>query len=141
MRPTRGSEVASVAELLGKPLMPWFRTVVDTALELMPDGSLAYSKVIVLVPRQNGKTTGLLAVECWRAAFWAEAQHIGYTAQDGNAARKKLIQEQAPIIERSRLRSLLFNIYRGVGDERVLWKNGSQIDVVASSGSSGQNRR
>jgi hypothetical protein len=140
MRPTRGEEVANVARLLGRPLTPWQRLVADVSLELLPDGSLAYSKVIVLVPRQNGKTTLIMGVECWRATAWTEAQHVGYTAQDGNAARKKLIQEQAPIIERSRMRSLLFNIYRGVGDERVLWKNGSQIDVVASSASSGHGR-
>ena len=120
--------------------MPWQQRGADVALELLPDGSLAYGKVIVLVPRQNGKTTLMLAVECWRATAWPESQHIGYTAQDGNAARKKLIQEQAPILERSRLRSLWFNTYRGVGDERILWKNGSQIDVVASSASSGHGR-
>jgi phage terminase large subunit-like protein len=120
--------------------MEWQRQVVDVALELLPNGRPAYRKVILTVPRQNGKTTMILAVTCHRAVKWGRAQHIGYTAQDGNAARKKLIQEQVPVITQSRLWVLGRRAYQGVGDERIVWKNGSQVDVVASSKSSGHGR-
>jgi hypothetical protein len=122
------------------PLMEWQRQVAEVALELLPDGKPAYRKVIVTVPRQNGKTSLLLALMCHRAVNWGQPQHIGYTAQDGSAARKKLIQELLPIMRKSKLWKLGRRGYEGVGDERIIWENGSQIDVVASTSSSGHGR-
>lgn len=56
-RPTRGPEVAVVAERKGRPLMPWQRDAVDVALELDPETGLYwYDTVIVTVQRQAGKT-------------------------------------------------------------------------------------
>jgi len=56
-RPTRGHEVALLAERKGRPLMPWQRRAVDVALEVDPaTGLYWYDTVIVTVQRQAGKT-------------------------------------------------------------------------------------
>jgi len=59
--PTIGADVAAVARLLGRPLIPWQRDLVDVAGELRPDGTFRYKYVIVIVPRRAGKTLAVLA--------------------------------------------------------------------------------
>jgi len=43
-------------EVLGRPFDPWQRWVVIHAGELLPDGSLRFRHVLVVVARQNGKS-------------------------------------------------------------------------------------
>lgn len=55
---SRGYEVADYAErILHVTLYPWQKWLLVHALELLPDDSYRFDKVIVLVGRQNGKTT------------------------------------------------------------------------------------
>jgi phage terminase large subunit-like protein len=57
-RPTLGGDVATIAEQLGTPFMPWQRLVADVAMEVDPaTGLLAYREVDLTTPRQSGKTT------------------------------------------------------------------------------------
>ena len=58
--PTRGGQQAKLARLLGLPLMPHQRQILDVAGEIMPSGLPAYRTVVVTVPRQSGKTTLVL---------------------------------------------------------------------------------
>ncbi|MDI3330140.1 MAG: hypothetical protein QJR09_05305 [Micrococcus sp.] len=44
-------------EVLGVDLLPWQRWLLIHALELMPDGSFRFRTVVLLVARQNGKST------------------------------------------------------------------------------------
>src|SRR5881628_763322 len=60
-RPTIGADVAATARLLGRPLIPWQRDLVDVAGELRPDGGFAYRYVVLIVPRRAGKTLAVLA--------------------------------------------------------------------------------
>jgi hypothetical protein len=120
--------------------MPWQQLVADIALELNPDGSPFYREVNVLVPRQCGKTTLMLALELHRALLWGGPQVIGYTAQTGWDARRKLIDDQVPLIEASPLAASVKRIYRGAGMEAVHFRNGSRIDVMASNATAGHGR-
>ena len=61
-RPTIGAEVAAVAALIGHPLIPWQRELVDIAGELEPGGRLARRYVVAIVPRRAGKTLAMLAL-------------------------------------------------------------------------------
>src|SRR6516225_1206722 len=56
-RPTLGPGVAKLAEVIGRPFMPWQRYVADVALELDDDGRFVYRQVVVTIPRHSGKTT------------------------------------------------------------------------------------
>lgn len=120
--------------------MPWQQLVADVALEMHPDGSPVYREINVLVPRQCGKTTLCLAVEMQRALLWGGPQTIGYTAQTGWDARRKLIDDQVPLLENSALAASVKRIYRGAGMEAVHFLNGSRIDVMASNATAGHGR-
>jgi hypothetical protein len=125
--------------------MKWQRDIADIALELVLDENTglmvpAYREVNVLVPRQCGKTTLCLSLELQRALLWGRAQTIGYTAQTGWDARRKLIDDQVPAIENSKLSASLKRVYRGAGAEAIHFKNGSRIDVMPSSPAAGHGR-
>jgi hypothetical protein len=124
--------------MLGAPPLPWQRTVLDTAFELDPAGRPAYREVRVTVPRQQGKTGGLLLpVIVHRALGLVDGrpQRILYTAQDRNHAREKW-SEQVEIVDRSPLRRL-YTTRRSNGSESVRWRTGSTWGITASGETSG----
>ena len=130
-----------IAEALGQPLMPWQRQIAEVAGEVdEATGLPAYREVVVTVPRQNGKTTIVLALELERALMWPTLQKIAYTAQTGQDARKKLLDDQVPAIERSVLGNAVARVARAQGNEAIVFKNGSRIDVLATSESAGHGR-
>lgn len=63
---SRGYACIAFATLLGIELFPWQKWLLIHALELNPDGSYRFRVVIVLVSRQNGKTTLLKVLTLWR---------------------------------------------------------------------------
>jgi hypothetical protein len=124
--------------MLGAPPLAWQRLVLDTALELAPDGRPAYREVRVTVPRQQGKTAGLiLPVIVHRALGGVDPrpQRILYTAQDRNHAREKW-SEQVELLDRSPLRRL-YTTRRSNGSESVRWRTGSTYGITASGETSG----
>lgn len=136
-RETLGPRVAQFATLLGTPPMPWQQDLLDVALEIDSEtGHLAYREVVVTVPRQQGKTTLILAVEADVCVNRAPATVI-YTAQTGNAARKKLLDEHVPAIRASELAPLLKKTIQTMGGEAVHWKTGSRIELAAGTQSAG----
>lgn len=121
--------------------MPWQQLVADVGGELDPvTGLPVYREVIVTVPRQSGKTTLVLGWEVQRALGWDTAQRIVYSAQSGNDARKKLIEDQVPILERHRQKLGIRRILRGMGNEAVEFTNGSRIILLASTADSGHGK-
>ena len=61
-----GYEVIDFArEILGVEPRPWQRWLLVHALELNPDGSYRFRKVIALVARQNGKTMLMSVLATW----------------------------------------------------------------------------
>jgi hypothetical protein len=127
-----------VGALVGSPPLPWQRLVMDTALELAPDGRPAYREVRVTVPRQQGKTGGLLLpVMVHRALGGVDprAQRILYTAQDRNHAREKW-SEHVDLLDRSPLRRL-YSTRRSNGSESIRWRTGSTHGITASGEKSG----
>lgn len=53
-------------EVLGIRLLPWQRWLLIHALELRPDGRFRFRTVLVLVARQNGKTTLVEVKNLWK---------------------------------------------------------------------------
>lgn len=140
-RPNLAAQVEEVAARLGQPLMPWQRLVAEVGTEYDPRTGLpAFREVVVTVPRQSGKTTLVLAFEVQRSLGRGRAQRTAYTAQTGWDARKKLIDDQAPVLMASPFRPLVKQVLRGSGNEGVVWANGSRIDVMASTESAGHGR-
>jgi len=128
--------MARIAAVMGSPLMPWQRDVVDVAGELLPSGLPAYREVRVTVPRQSGKTTLVLVVQVDRSLFWGRRQRSLYAAQDRNNSRAKW-EEQTEILADTPL-SRLFRTRRQTGLERTIWvPTASTVGITASGESSG----
>jgi hypothetical protein len=121
--------------------MPWQQMIANIATEIDEEtGKPAYREVVVTVPRQSGKTTLVLAWELHRTLLWGGSQKVAYTAQTGWDARRKLIDDQAPLLMASPLRAAVEKVIRGAGNEAVIFRNGSRIDVLASTESAGHGR-
>jgi hypothetical protein len=140
-RPTYGDRVAQIAEVLGTPLMPWQRHVADVALEVDPaTGRLAYRTVVLTVPRQQGKTALLLAVWLQRALGFGGKQNIAWTMQSALEARQKWEDEHVPALMASPLAGAVRKVRRTNGSEAVLFANGSNQQLMASTSSSGHGK-
>lgn len=62
-----GFECIEFAEkVLGFELLPWQRWFLQHALELNPDGTFRFNTVVLLVGRQQGKTTVMQALTLWK---------------------------------------------------------------------------
>ena len=96
--PTYGPAVARVAELLGRPFLPWQRLVADVTGEQLPDGRMRFPTVVLLVPRRAGKTVLTFATLMQRSLTRAGAR-CWYTAQSGGDAGKTLRDEWLPLVE------------------------------------------
>jgi hypothetical protein len=129
--PTYGGAVATLAEALGTPLMPWQRYVADVGLELDEDGLFRYDQVIVSVPRQAGKTTLVRPVMVHRALIVPGGGSAWMTAQTRNDIRDTWLAT-AKVMENSPLRKKL-TIRRSNGSEGITFKAGGEIRIFAPS--------
>ncbi len=140
-RKTFGHQIIAVAERLGLPLMPWQQQVALVGGELDPDTGLpAFREVVVTVPRQSGKTSLVLAWMAQRALGWNGPQKIVYSAQTGNDARKKLVDDWTPILEPRKAKVGIRRILGGIGNEKIAFDNGSQVVLLASMEESGHGK-
>lgn len=114
---TLGGKSAKVAAALGKPYMPWQRMAADVAQEVDYNGNFIYHTVIITVPRQAGKTTKTLTLGLHRTMITPMGK-VWYTAQSGQAARERFLQELAPPVQRNL--PGLFSLKRGAGDTRLI---------------------
>lgn len=142
-RKTYGGAVAKVARNLGQPFMPWQRYSADVALEVDPlTEELAYRDVTLLVPRQSGKTTLILAVKAHRALAMGKIakkfnpaqgprQRIRYAAQNLNSAREKFVQDHLPVLLASKYADR-FKVRVRSGSECITWDTGA-IDGITSN--------
>ena len=140
-RRTLGPQLAQMAKAgFGVDLQPWQRMVADVGLEFTDDGLPAYRQIIATLPRQQGKSLLVLAFEVHRALAWGRPQRIAYSAQDGRAARNKLLIDHAPLLtaKTSPIRAAVSRVLAGVGNEAIVFRNGSRISILNSSEASGQ---
>lgn len=138
-RKTLGTAVALTARKLGTPLLPYQRHIMDVAGELDPaTNTLVYSLVVLLLPRQSGKTVLTLPRLVTKGRMWRNLGFV-YTAQDRNYALSKLEEEFIPRLEDSGFRSGVdFTSRLGNGKERIRFpKTRSQITIAATTATSG----
>jgi hypothetical protein len=123
--------------------MPWQRDTANVGCEVGATLLPAYRRVLVTVPRQQGKTTLFLSWQVNRCVSprWAQPQRSAFTAQSGKDARDKWLDELFPLIRRSRaLKPLVARIYEGMGNEYIRFNNGSLIRLLSTSTSSGHSK-
>lgn len=120
-RPTEGDIGAFIGDLHDRPHLPWQRLTFDLLGELLPEtGRLAYDTGIVTVPRQCGKTAGVLDDTLGRMMTLRDYR-VAYAAQTGHVTTERYAErftelETGPLATRVKLR-------RSQGTERVTWRS------------------
>lgn len=139
-RTSLGFECVDFAEgVLGMALMPWQKWFLVHALELHPrdvgeDGGplFRFRKVLLLVGRQNGKSTVMQALTLWRMFVDRCSLVIG-TAQDLEVA-ESLWAEAVELAESvEELSAEIADVYKGSGKKQLLLKTGEAYKVKAAS--------
>lgn len=143
-RESRGGELVKVATALGKSPLPWQHDVFDRAFEVDEAGVLWYREIVIIVPRQSGKSTLIVPWGAHRAIAWTHRQAILYTAQTRKAAREKWIEDQVHLLTGSPLRRLLVPNRQGQyvpnlahGEEHMRFVNGSRWGIDAPTETAG----
>lgn len=130
-RKTLGRAASRIARVLGLPLLPWQRQVLDVALEVDDAGRLVYRDVTLTVPRQQGKTVCLLSLIVTRALLEPRSNTV-YAAQSALDAKKKFEGDWVPLLEDSLLAGQV-TVRRAPGREGLLFANGSRQSIAAST--------
>lgn len=133
---TRGFEVADFANIIGEPLLPWQDWLVKHALELNPDGSFRFRVVVVLVARQNGKSSLKRTVSLWRM-FLDAATVIGL-AQDVALAREQWTHAQESVRASQELADEWGGVRNVNGDEKFWLTNGARYLIRAMNRKAGR---
>jgi Phage Terminase len=137
-RTSRGYEVVDFAELIGEPLLPWQAWLVKHAMELRPDGTYRFRVVLVLVGRQNGKSSVKRTVSLWRM-YLDGAKTILGLAQDVALAREQWTLCQETIHDQPDLEAEWGGVRNVNGDEKFwLGTNGPRYLIRAMNRKAGR---
>lgn len=133
-----GFEVIDFAdEVLGVTLLPWQRVALIRMLELNEDGSLRFSTVLVLVARQNGKSTLAQVLTIWLLLIWGWPLLLG-TAQDLDVA-ESLWEEVVDLVhEDEELASRIESVTRTNGKKSLNLVSGGKYKVKAANRRAGR---
>jgi phage terminase large subunit-like protein len=130
-RKTIGGGVGKVMAALGNPPMPWQRDFLAVACEIDPaTGLLWYRNVILILPRQGGKTSTSRGKITHRALTTVDALML-YTAQDRNKARKRLEKNFYNPLKASPLGQYLGKPRWQAGSEALRWTTGAELGIDA----------
>jgi len=130
---TRGFEAISFAEdVLGFVLHPWQRWLLLHGLELLADGTFRFRTLLVLVARQNGKTTLVQVLALWRMYVDGAPLVIG-TAQNLDLA-EECWQGAVEIAEGTpELAGEIEDVCRVNGKRHLRLRTGERYKVAAAS--------
>lgn len=133
---SRGFEAIEFAEeVLEVKLYPWQKWLLIHALEILPDGMFRFRTVVVLVARQNGKSTLMQVLSLWRMYVDGAPLILG-TAQNLDVAEEQWdavvelaesVPELAAEIARER------GIVRINGKKTLKLQTGERYKVAAAS--------
>lgn len=126
------SAVAFAEDVIKVGLLPWQRWLLIHALELRRDGRFRYRTVLILVARQNGKTTLVEVKSLWKMFILRVPLVIG-TAQsldisEESWARAVEIAEGVP-----ELASEIVDVCRTNGKKSLELKGGARWKIAAAS--------
>jgi len=118
-------------------LFPWQKWLLIHALELLPDGSFRFRNVVVLVARQNGKSTLSQILSLFFLYVLATALVIG-TAQDLDVA-EEIWQGAVDIVEETPdLDALKERVVKVNGKKSLELKSGERYKVKAANRRAGR---
>jgi hypothetical protein len=136
-RTSRGYELVEFAEMIGEPFQPWQSWLAKHALELNPDGTYRYRTVVVLVARQNGKSSFKRTHTLWRM-YLDDARTILGLAQDVALAREQWSLCQETIHTHPDLEAEWQSVRNVNGDERFTLRSGARYLIRAMNRRAGR---
>jgi hypothetical protein len=131
------SAVQFAADVLGFELMPWQRWLLIHALELRPDGRFRFRTVLVLVARQNGKTTLVEVKNLWKMFVLRVPLVLG-TAQNLDVSEESWDNAVAMVEAIPELDAEKAHVDRTNGKKALRLLNGSRWKVAAASRKGGR---
>lgn len=132
-----GFDVIDFAEAIGIDLFPWQRWLLVHMLELLTDGSLRFRTVVVLVARQNGKSTLSQVLALWFMVVWGWPLVLG-TAQDLETA-EEVWQGAVDLVEDDEeLSKLLRRVVKVNGKKALELTTGARYKVKAANRRAGR---
>lgn len=139
-RRSEGARAARVAAMLGTPLLPWQRYVLDVATEIDPDtGSYYYNRVVISTPRQCGKSA-LVDVDDTYSASLGMNRRIVYAAQTGKDSEDHFKEYRERILH-SRLSQVIDRFRLSNGNMSCRFINGSTISPMAMTKVAGHGKQ
>lgn len=118
-------------------LLPWQRAALIRMLELNEDGSLRFRTVVVLVARQNGKSTLAQILTIWLLCVWGWPLILG-TAQDLDVA-ESLWEEVVDLVEENdELAEMVDKVVKVNGKKSLNLTTGSKYKVKAANRRAGR---
>lgn len=121
--------------LLLKPL-PWQRWVMIHALELLPNGKFRYRTVLLLVARQNGKTSIIEVKNLWKM-FVLRTQILG-TAQNLDLSEESWNNAVEMVEGIEELAAEIKHVDKTNGKKALRINNGARWKVAAASRKGGR---
>ncbi len=119
-------------EVLGLTLFPWQKWLLVHALELLPDGTYRFRTVVLLVARQNGKSTLMQVLSLWRMFVDGAPLVIG-TAQNLDVAEEQW-EGAVEIAEGNpELAAEISQVLRVNGKKTLRLTSGERYKVAAAS--------
>ena len=132
-RTSRGFEcIAFAEEVLGIMLVPWQKWLLIHALEIHDDGTFRFRTVVLLVARQNGKSTLMQVLSLWRMYVDAAPLVIG-TAQNLDIAEEVWQGAVDMAEEIPELAAELDQVFKQPGKKFFKLTSGSRYKVQAAS--------
>ena len=113
---SHGYSIIDFAETIGEPLLPWQKWLTVHAMEVDRNGFYRFRVVIVLVGRQNGKSSVKRLISLWRL-YVDGAQLVLGVAQDVSLAREQWQMSLDTIQASPDLAEDLAQVRRVNGDE------------------------
>lgn len=133
-----GYDVITFArDVLEVSLFPWQMWLLIHMLELREDGTLRFATVVVLVARQNGKSTLSQVLALWFMMRWGWPLILG-TAQDLDLAEEVWEGAVEILEEDDELKEHVKKIFRVNGKKSLALTNGTRWKVKAANRKAGR---
>ncbi len=128
--------IAFAEEILGLELDAWQRWFLIHALEINPDGTFRFRTVLLLVARQNGKTTVMRVLTLW--LLWTGRVKLAVgTAQDRDIARRNWREACTSARNAPEIAADLDGRPRAAnGSESLLFASGAEYIIKATTADS-----
>lgn len=131
------SAVRFAHDVLGITLLPWQRWLLIHALELGSDGRFRFRTLLVLVARQNGKTTLVEVKNLWKMFVLRVPLVIG-TAQNLDISEESWDKAVEIVESIPELNSEVRHVDRTNGKKALRLANGSRWKIAAASRKGGR---